>query len=89
MAEKRKKKGLPKDLKFEDALTELEEIVGKLEAGELSLEECLAQFEKGTELSKFCEDKLKETAKRIEILKQTGPGEAAWAPLEEEEETPG
>ncbi len=87
MAEKKsKQQALPKDLKFEDALQELEGIVEQLEAGELSLEECLGQFEKGTELSKFCEDKLKDTAKRIEILKKTGPNQAGWDPMDEGKE---
>ncbi len=86
MAEKKKKdkEVLPEDLKFEDALTELEDIVDQLETGDLGLEDCLAQFEKGTELSKFCEAKLKETAKRIEVLKKSGANQADWEPLEED-----
>lgn len=75
---------LPDDLKFEDALAKLEEIVAKLENGELALEDSLVQFEKGTALAKFCDDKLKETARKIEVLKKTAAGEAVWAPFEGE-----
>ena len=51
-----------KEVTFEDALKQLEEIVEKMESGELSLDENLKQFEKGSALTKFCQEKLKETA---------------------------
>ncbi len=76
---------LPEDLKFEEALAQLEEIVRKLEGSELSLEDSLAQFGKGAALAKFCEGKLKDTAKQIEVLRQTGPQNAEWTSLDEAE----
>lgn len=76
---------LPEDLKFEEALAQLEEIVRKLESGELSLEDSLAQFGKGAALAKFCEGKLKDTAKQIEVLRQTGPRDAEWTGLDQDE----
>jgi exodeoxyribonuclease VII small subunit len=57
-----------KDKKFEQALVELESVVEKLESGELSLDESLATFEQGIRLVKFCNQKLSEVEKKIELL---------------------
>jgi exodeoxyribonuclease VII small subunit len=56
------------DKKFEAALEELEEVVERLESGELSLEDSLAAFEKGVGLVRFCNQKLNEVEKKIEML---------------------
>ena len=56
------------DIKFEDALSKLESIVGKLESGELSLEESLNAFEEGIRLSRICSKQLDEAERKIEIL---------------------
>ena len=54
------------DLKFEEALTQLEEIVAELEEGELSLEEAVEKFQKGMALKQLCERRLSEAEARIE-----------------------
>lgn len=54
--------------KFEAALAELEAVVEQLESGELSLEDSLAAFEKGVSLVRFCNQKLNDVEKKIEIL---------------------
>ena len=54
--------------KFEEALGKLEEIVSKLEKGDIPLEESLKLFEEGIRLSRFCNQKLDEAEKRVEIL---------------------
>ncbi len=54
--------------RFEDALNKLEKIVSKLEDGEIPLEESLKLFEEGIRLSRFCNQKLEEAEKRVEIL---------------------
>jgi exodeoxyribonuclease VII small subunit len=54
--------------KFEGAIEELEKVVERLESGELSLEESLAAFEEGVGLVKFCNQKLTEVEKKIELL---------------------
>jgi len=59
--------GMPKE-RFEDALNKLERIVSKLEEGEIPLEESLKLFEEGIRLSRFCNQKLDEAEKRVEIL---------------------
>lgn len=53
---------------FEEALAELEQIVSKLEKGEISLEESIANFQQGIELSRYCASKLDEAEKKISIL---------------------
>ncbi len=54
--------------KFETALEDLEQVVEQLDSGELSLEDSLAAFEKGVGLVKFCNDKLNEVEKKVELL---------------------
>jgi exodeoxyribonuclease VII small subunit len=58
----------PSDKKFESALEELEQVVEQLESGELSLEDSLSAFEKGVGLVRFCNQKLNEVEKKIEML---------------------
>jgi exodeoxyribonuclease VII small subunit len=54
--------------KFETALKKLEEIVRKLEGGELPLDDSLKAFEEGVKLAGFCSTKLNEAEKRIDVL---------------------
>ena len=54
--------------KFETALKKLEEVVRKLEGGELSLDESLKAFEEGVKLSRFLAKKLNEAERKVEIL---------------------
>lgn len=53
---------------LEKAMGELEQIVEQLEAGELSLEKSLAQFEKGVKLSRECQKALTEAEQKVQIL---------------------
>lgn len=69
--------------KFETALAKLEEIAQKLEEGEIPLEDSLKAFEEGMKLSRFCEEKLSEAQKKIEIL--TKDGKKPIKPFESEE----
>jgi exodeoxyribonuclease VII small subunit len=57
-----------KEKQFEDAMKELEDIVKRLESGDLSLEESLKIFEEGVALSRYCFKKLEEAEKRVSIL---------------------
>jgi exodeoxyribonuclease VII small subunit len=54
--------------KFETALEELEQVVEQLDSGELSLEDALAAFEKGVGLVKYCNEKLNDVEKKVELL---------------------
>lgn len=59
-----------KEVKFEEAMEQLEEIAKELENGELSLEESVSKFEEGMKLSKKCNDMIEEAEKKITILLQ-------------------
>ena len=67
----------PQALSFEDALKKLEEIVQRLERGELTLEESLTCYEEGIRLSRFCHGKLEEAERKIEVLVKDARGEPA------------
>ncbi len=70
-----------KDIKFEDALQRLEEIVGKLESGQMPLEESMNAFEEGMALKKICEDKLGVAEKKIEKLVKKADGTHEWSDI--------
>ena len=59
---------------FEAALVELERIVEKMEKGEQSLEEALASFQRGVELTRACQQGLKQAEQRVEKLMRDGAG---------------
>ena len=60
---------------FEEALQQLEQIVQKLEKGELPLEESLKLYEEGIRLSRLCHGKLEEAEGKIEMLMKDARGE--------------
>jgi exodeoxyribonuclease VII small subunit len=62
---------------FEKSLADLEQIVGKLEDGDLPLEESLELFEKGIKLSRECRSRLANAERRIEILMKDSNGDLA------------
>ena len=73
---------------FETALEELEQVVEQLESGELPLDDSLAAFEKGVGLVKFCNQKLNEVEKKVELLVKDKEGNLqlkALADLAEED----
>ena len=55
---------------FEDALRELEAIVASMERGDLDLDPSLAAYQRGTDLLKFCQDKLSAAESKIRIFDQ-------------------
>lgn len=59
-------KSAPAD--FETAMRDLEELVERLEQGDLPLEESLAAFERGVMLTRACQTALKEAEQKVEIL---------------------
>ncbi|MCF8045058.1 MAG: exodeoxyribonuclease VII small subunit [Desulfarculaceae bacterium] len=72
------------DISFEKAMEKLEEIVKKLEAGDLELEEALEKFEQGMKYSKYCLDVLDRTEKKITLLMQDENGNLTEEPFEDE-----
>lgn len=74
------------EMTFEDALAELEKIVGEMEGGELKLDESLERFGRGMKLAKQCGDRLGKAEKRIEVLvNEAGGDDGEWAPFGESE----
>jgi len=61
---------------FEAALKQLEEIVQRLEKGELSLEDSLRLYEDGVRLARLCHAKLEEAEGKIELLMKDARGDA-------------
>lgn len=57
-----------KPLSFEDALSELESLVDTLEKGELSLADSLKTFERGVELTRSCQEALKDAEQKVRSL---------------------
>jgi len=74
MAKNEKKNDIG-EMSFEDAIKELTGIVGKIEQGEIPLQDSLTQYEKGMALIKHCREILQKAEKRIEKIteeKKTG-----------------
>ena len=57
-----------KDLSFEKAMVELEEVVGRLERGDVALDESIKLYERGAALKKRCETKLKEAEEKVAAI---------------------
>ena len=69
------------DLKFEDCLVRLEQIVSQLEAGNLSLEDSLKVFEEGIGLARHCAKYLADAEHRIEVLAKDDTGALSQKPF--------
>jgi exodeoxyribonuclease VII small subunit len=69
------------DLKFEDCLVRLEQIVTALETGNLPLEESLRVFEEGIALARRCARYLDEAERRIEMLVKDEHGVTVTTPF--------
>ncbi len=74
---------MKKEKAFEEALKELEEIVNRLEQGEIPLEEALQLFEQGVKLSRWCHTKLDEAQKRVEVLLKDEAGKMKARPFDQ------
>ena len=73
---------MKKNMKFEEALELLEDIVRKLENGTLSLDESLKRFEEAVELVKFCNAKLESAEQKVRILTEGADGVVSDAPFD-------
>ncbi|MHB8482527.1 MAG: exodeoxyribonuclease VII small subunit [Nitrospiria bacterium] len=68
-------------LKFEEAMARLEEIVKSLEKGDLSLDQAMSSFEEGVALSKVCLKHLEDADRKVEILIQNHNGQKRAEPF--------
>ncbi|HEX3071544.1 MAG TPA: exodeoxyribonuclease VII small subunit [Thermoanaerobaculia bacterium] len=75
-----------KSNEFEKAFQQLETIVKRLESEEMPLDESLQLFEEGIRLSRFCNQKLEEVEKKIELILSDAKGQPRVEPFESEED---
>jgi len=68
---------------FEKSLDRLEEIVAKLEKGELGLEEAMKLFEEGMKISRYCGSQLEEAERKVNLLVKKSSGEYEEQPFAE------
>ena len=68
--------------KFEASLQRLEEIVQRLESGDMPLEESLRVFEEGMKLVAFCSQKLEEAEKKVTLLTRRQEGGVEEVPFD-------
>ena len=69
------------ELKFEDCLSRLEQIVAALETGNLPLEDSLKVFEEGVTLARHCAKYLADAERRIEVLAKDETGATTTRPF--------
>jgi len=82
-----KKKAVAKKPTFEQSLQQLEEIVVKLEGGDLPLSESLEQYEQGTQHLKVCHEMLSQAERRIELVAGVdASGQPRTEPFEDADE---
>ena len=74
-----------KELTFESALNELQDVVSALEQGKVGLDESLGLFEKGMELVRICNQKIDQAEQRVLAVTVGADGEAALTPFATEE----
>jgi exodeoxyribonuclease VII small subunit len=61
---------VPAPQSFEAALAELEQLVGAMESGELSLEQSLAVHRRGLELTRYCQNALAQAQQQVRVLEE-------------------
>lgn len=74
------------DMRFEEAIKRLEEIVEEMEGKDLQLEKSIKLFQEGMELAAFCNGKLDEAERRINIVMKNSKGQLAEEKFNPEEE---
>ena len=71
-------KAREKGMAFEEALARLEQIVAEMEEGKLPVDAMMKKFEEGMKLSTYCNRKLGEIRRKIEILVTKSDGQTEW-----------
>ena len=59
-------------LTFEKAMKELEELVDSLDKGDISLDEAIAAYDRGSQLKDYCEKKLQEAKMKVDTIQASG-----------------
>ncbi|MGY9011123.1 MAG: exodeoxyribonuclease VII small subunit [Rhodobacterales bacterium] len=63
------------DMTFEQAMADLEQVVTQLERGDVALEDSIALYERGAQLKKHCEAKLKQAEEKVAAITLDGNGQ--------------
>lgn len=74
-----------KNIKFEDALSKLEEAVRLLESGTLSLDESIEKYEDALKYVKICNETLDKAEQKVKILTESPDGSISDRPFEQNE----
>ncbi len=72
---------MPKELKFEEMMKQLEEIVDSMESGDMPLDDSLKKYEEGVRLLRLCRKRLDETKRKVEVIIKKG-GKLSIEPFE-------
>ena len=75
----------PQNMAFEEAMAELEQIVSRLEQGDLSLDQALKHFERGVKLASVSQERLQQAEQKVAILQGNDP-EAPLEPFDRQQE---
>ncbi len=75
-----------KNIKFEQAITELEDIIEGLENGNLTLDESIKKFEEAVELIDFCNKTIEKAEQKVSVLVKNADGTTTDMPFETEED---
>lgn len=67
------------EMSFEEAIRELENVVGQLDRGDVALEDSIKLYERGAKLKARCEAKLKEAEEKVAQITLDADGEPAGA----------
>ncbi|MDG1934830.1 MAG: exodeoxyribonuclease VII small subunit [Paracoccaceae bacterium] len=70
------------EMSFEDAMRELEQVVSDLERGDVALELSINLYERGAELKKRCETKLKEAEEKVAAITIDSSGQLGTKAVE-------
>lgn len=70
------------EMSFEEAMAELEAVVGKLERGDVALEQSIAFYERGEALKRHCAAKLKSAEEKVELIRAQEGRAVAATPVE-------
>jgi exodeoxyribonuclease VII small subunit len=70
------------EFSYESTIQKLEELVKKLESGDLPLEESLQAYEKGKQFIALCSEKLKEAQEKLQVVVQKENGSLEAAPFQ-------
>ena len=74
------------NISFEEAIAQLEDLVRKLESGNLTLDDSLTAFEDAVKLVKFCNTKIESAEQKVKILMESADGSVTDVPFDKQDD---